>query len=98
MKLLLFISLLIAISCDYQGIDVSTWQGDIDWPTVAQNNYFAIIRAGYCTGGYDDYFETNYAGAKAAGVKVGSYWYSYAESTDDAVNEAYSFIDALSGK
>ena len=99
MKLILFISLLIAISCDeFPGIDVSTWQGDIDWPTVAQNNHFAIIRAGYGTGNIDNYYETNYAGAKAAGVRVGAYWYSYAESTDDAVNEAYSFVDALSGK
>ena len=99
MKLIFLISLLIAISCDeFPGIDVSKWDEDIDWPTVAQNNYFAIIRAGYGTGGSDEYFEANYAGAKAAGVKVGSYWYSYAESTDDAVNEAYSFIDALSGK
>ena len=99
MKLILFISLLIVISCDeFPGIDVSKWDEDIDWPTVAQNNYFAIIRAGYGTGGSDEYFETNYAGAKAAGVRVGSYWYSYAGSTDDAANEAYSFMDALSGK
>ena len=98
MKLILFISLLLTISCEHYGIDVSTWQGDIDWYTVAENNYFAIIRAGYGTGGYDDYFEANYAGAKDAGVRVGAYWYSYAGSTDDAANEAYSFMDALSGK
>ncbi len=98
MKLILFISLLLAISCEHYGIDVSTWQGDIDWYTVAENNYFAIIRAGYGTGNVDDYFEVNYAGAKDAGVRVGAYWYSYAGSTDDAANEAYSFVDALSGK
>ena len=98
MKLILFISLLLVISCEHYGIDVSTWQGDIDWPTVAENNYFAIIRAGYGNGNEDNYFEQNYSGAKDAGVRVGAYWYAYATSTDDAANEAYGCVSVLSGK
>ena len=98
MKLILFISLLLVISCEHYGIDVSTWQGDIDWPTVAENNYFAIIRAGYGNGNEDNYFEQNYSGAKDAGVRVGAYWYAYATSTDDAANEAYGCVSVLGGR
>jgi GH25 family lysozyme M1 (1,4-beta-N-acetylmuramidase) len=83
---------------EYKGIDVSKYQQVIDWPTVAQNNYFAIIRAGYCFGHSDEYFETNYQNAKAVGVKVGAYWYAYASSASDAVQEANYAIQALKGK
>ena len=98
MKSILFISLLIAISCEMPGIDVSKYQGDIDWPTVAQNNYFTIIRAGFGAGNIDEYYEINYENAKATGVKVGAYWYAYALSVDEAAVEAYSFVQALQGK
>ena len=92
MKYYLLLCLFLGISSTFTGIDVSTWQGYITWPSVAQNNHFAIIRAGYGIGHTDDYFETNYANAKAAGVKVGAYWYSYASSESDAVQEANSII------
>ena len=98
MKYYLFALLILGISCVFQGLDVSVWQNYINWPTVAQYNHFAIIRAGYGIGYVDSYFETNYQNAKAAGVKVGAYWYSYAGSTNDAVQEAYSVINTLRGK
>ena len=98
MKYYLLLCLFIGISSAFAGIDVSTWQGYITWPSVAQNNHFAIIRAGYGTGGVDDYFQTNYDNAKAAGVKVGAYWYSYASSESDAVQEANAMMSLLSGK
>ena len=98
MKLVTILLLFLGISCYYQGIDVSTWQDYIDWPSVSQSVYFSIIRAGYGTGGFDDFFEYNYQNAKANGVKVGAYWYSYAKSVSDAVQEANSFIQALKGK
>ena len=98
MKLVTIFFLFLGITCYYQGIDVSTWQGNIDWPTTAQNTYFAVIRAGYGIGHIDNYFETNYQKAKANGVKVGAYWYSYASSVNDAVQEANSIINALAGK
>ena len=98
MKLVTIFLLFLGITCYYQGIDVSTWQGNIDWPTTAQNTYFAVIRAGYGIGHIDNYFETNYQQAKANGVKVGAYWYSYASSVNDAVQEANSIINALAGK
>ena len=98
MKFYLLVLLFLGISCAFQGIDVSTWQSYITWSTVAQNNHFAIIRAGYGIGNIDNFFEYNYQQAKAAGVKVGAYWYSYASSTSAAVQEANSVVNALRGK
>ena len=100
MKAILLIFLFFGIyKADYKGIDVSTWQNTIDWGKVAKEKHFAIIRAGYgVNGAIDDYWEKNYKAAKAAGVKVGAYWYSYANSVTDAKNEAKGFLKALKGK
>lgn len=98
MKSILLLALFISISCYFQGIDVSTYQDNIDWYTVAENNHFAIIRAGYGFGHIDDFYQRNYQNAKAAGVKVGAYWYSYASSINDAIEEANYFVQALAGK
>lgn len=82
-----------------QGIDVSQWQGSIDFNKVKRAGYsFVIIRAGYGTGHIDRYWESNYQKAKAAGLSVGAYWYSYASSAAVAKAEADSFIKALAGK
>lgn len=83
-------------------IDVSKHNGDkIDWKKVkAAGVYGVIIRAGY--GRYisqkDKFFEQNYAGAVAAGLHVGSYWYSYADSPADAKLEAQVFLEAIKDK
>lgn len=67
-----------------QGIDVSTFQQDIDWQAVADSGIaFAVIRAGYRgygKGGIveDDRFRQNVAGACAAGLRVGLYFFSQA--------------------
>ena len=84
-----------------KGIDVSQWQGDIDFGKVRSAGVdFVIIRAGY--GRYisqkDPYFEQNYARAKSAGLNVGAYWYSYAESEADARAEAAVCMEAIRGK
>lgn len=80
------------------GIDVSEWQGDIDWSSVRTD--FVIIRAGY--GRYasqkDKKFDRNYEGAKSAGIPCGAYWYSYAMSEDEARQEAAVCLEVLSGK
>lgn len=56
------------------GIDVSTWQGSIDWPSVKQSGIsFAWARASEGTGYIDDTFANNEANAKAAGVLIGAY-------------------------
>lgn len=82
-----------------KGIDVSKWQGNIDWSKI-NNVDFVIIRAGYGReiSQKDETFERNYAGAKAAGLNVGAYWYSYADSVEDAKKEARVCIEVLKGK
>lgn len=76
------------------GIDVSKYNKDIDWSSVAASGVrYAIIRAGYrgsSTGCLveDPYFERNFAGAREAGLKVGVYFFTQALNTDEAAEEA----------
>lgn len=76
------------------GIDVSKYNKDIDWQRVrASGIEFAIIRAGYrgSTSGVlveDPYFRQNLAGAKAAGVNIGVYFFTQAITADEAREEA----------
>lgn len=84
-----------------KGIDVSKYQGNIDFKKVkADGIKFVIINAGY--GKYlwqkDPNFEKNYKGAKAAGLAVGAYWYSYAKNAGEAEEEARVFLEAVKGK
>lgn len=74
------------------GIDVSSWQGNIDWAAVkAAGVEFAVLRLGY---GYDENyvidktFQDNITGATAAGLPVGVYFYSYADSVTRAKAQA----------
>ena len=84
-----------------KGIDVSEWQGTIDWRKVAKDGVqFAVIHAGYGRelSQKDEYFDRNYAGARAAGIKVGAFWYSYADSVARAEQEARTCLKVLDGK
>lgn len=83
-----------------KGIDVSKHQGVINWNKVKGNADFAIIRAGYgrVITQKDTRFESNYAGAKAAGIPVGAYWYSYAKTVAQAKIEASVCLQAIKGK
>lgn len=84
-----------------KGIDVSVHNGTIDWQKVkAGGIQFAILRAGYgrVASQKDKRFEDNYAGAKAAGIPVGAYWYSYATTVEEARLEANVCISILKGK
>lgn len=85
----------------YLGIDVSQYQGNIDFNKVkAAGVNFVIINAGYgrSAGQRDPYFEQNYQRAKAAGLNVGAYWYSYATSAADAKAEAAACLSVIKGK
>lgn len=80
------------------GIDISRWQGEVDFDQVKADGIdFVIIRAGY-TGGKDIMFETYYAAARAAGLKIGCYMYSYAESTAEALQDAKDLKGWIKGK
>ena len=77
-----------------RGIDVSKYNKEIDWAKVkASGIEFAIIRAGYRGSGSgvlveDPYFRQNLAGAKAAGVKIGVYFFTQAVNEAEAAEEA----------
>lgn len=86
---------------DMKGIDVSVHNGDIDWGKVKADGIdFAILRAGYgkLAKQKDAKFEDNYKGAKAAGIPVGAYWYSYATTPDEAKLEAEVCVSILKRK
>jgi GH25 family lysozyme M1 (1,4-beta-N-acetylmuramidase) len=84
------------------GIDVSKHNGSIDWQSVKASGKvdFAILRAGYgkSISQKDAQFEANYKGAKAAGIPVGAYWYSYAITPAEAEAEARVFLQSIAGK
>lgn len=77
---------------DLKGIDVSYHNGKIDWKKVRKAGIsFAMIRIGYGTtkgGIVDSQLDYNYKNAKKNGVKVGLYFYSYADNVKEAKNEA----------
>lgn len=82
-------------------IDVSTWQGNIDFNKVKLSGIdYVILRAGYGRelDQIDNRFVENYEKAKAAGLKVGAYWFSYSESVDEAFKEAEACLYCLGGR
>ncbi|MDD6726932.1 MAG: glycoside hydrolase family 25 protein [Lactimicrobium massiliense] len=86
-----------------KGIDVSKWQGSIDWNAVkAAGIEFAIIKAGGSDNGFyqDPCFEAYYNGAKAAGLHVGAYYFvgPACTSAADGAADAKRFMAQLAGK
>ena len=87
-----------------RGIDVSEHQYNVDWNAVKNSGIsFAYIRAGRrgCTEGglfKDPWFETNFEGAKAAGLKVGVYFFSQAVNATEAAEEAEFLLDIIKDK
>ena len=82
-------------------LDVSTWQGDIDFKKVKSAGYnYVIMRAGFGRETYqkDNCFEQNYKKAKEAGLKVGAYWYAYATSKSEAIKEAETCLYCIGNK
>ena len=86
---------------EYRGIDVSKYQGDINFKKVKDSGVeFAIVRIGY--GQYesqkDEKFERNYEGFKEVNIPIGVYLYSYATSVVDARKEAEVVLKWLNGR
>ncbi len=76
-----------------RGIDVSKWQGKIDWSQVKNEASFAIIRCGFRGQSsreiYEDpYVDQNMKNATANGIRIGLYFYSTAQNEAQAVEEA----------
>jgi len=86
-----------------KGIDVSKYQGDIDWEKVAASGVeYAFIRVGYRGYGTgvaleDEKFHKNAKAANEAGVAVGAYFFSQAINVEEAVEEAEMTLEALKG-
>lgn len=80
-----------------KGIDVSEWQGTIDWDKVkADGISFAILRVGYST--YkDDCFDRNAKECERVGIPYGVYVYSYAKNADGGLKEAEAVLKFLKG-
>ncbi len=85
------------------GIDVSQWQGNIDWKKVKEAGAeFAIIRIGYqkdydADHVLDPYFLENIKGAQEQGLDIGIYFYSYAKKRKEAEKQANWVADNLKG-
>ncbi len=84
------------------GIDVSKWQGKIDWKKVKQSGFdFAVIRIGYRGENgkiyRDDNADYNIQQAQSAGVLVGVYFFSTAINTAEAIEEAAWTCEAVKG-
>ena len=84
---------------ELKGIDVSSWQGKIDWNKVA--NYgmdFAILRITEAGNVIDGQFEDNFAGCNKYKIPVGVYKYSYAMTVSEARSEARKVVSVLNGR
>ncbi len=86
----------------HKGIDVSKFQGEIDWSQVAGDGVeFAFIRVGsraYGSSGQlleDERFDENIKGAQAAGIKVGVYFYTQAITEEEVLEEAQYVLDKI---
>jgi lysozyme len=88
---------------EFKGIDVSHWQGAIDWKKVkAAGIQFTIIKSGGSDAGFytDPRWEENYRSAKASGIAVGAYYFvgPACTSAADGQADAQRFLNQLKGK
>ena len=82
----------------YQGIDVSNWQGSINFNEVKNDGIEIVyIKASEGTNYVDPRFRMNYEGAKSTGLKIGFYHYVRARSEEQAIKEAQHFVNVIQG-
>lgn len=84
---------------EIKGIDVSAWQGQIDWDAVA--NYgmdFVLLRITEAGNVIDSCFEKNFSGCQKHNIPVGVYKYSYAMTIAEIQNEARKVVSVLNGR
>lgn len=84
---------------NYEGIDVSNWQGYIDYSQVKNSGIDVVyIKASQGNSIKDPYFEINYENAKANNLKVGFYHFLTATTVEEAEQQATFFASVISGK
>ena len=82
----------------YNGIDVSSWQRNIDFAAVKASGIDVVyIKSSEGNRSTDPYFRQNYNNAKANGLKVGFYHYVTARSVQEGINQAKFFASVISG-
>lgn len=82
----------------FHAIDVSKWQGAVNWASVKNSGVrHAMLRAGYGSGTVDPQFKRNAAQCTALGVDWGCYWYSYAAGPAQARQEARCCLRVIQG-
>lgn len=100
-SLILLSLLCLPLSCfavNYRGIDVSDWQGYINYSQVKNAGIDVVyIKASQGNSIVDSYFKTNYNNAKANGLKVGLYHFLTARSVPEAEEQAEYFSSVISG-
>lgn len=79
-----------------RGIDVSKWQGDINWKKVSISGVdFAMIRSSFGSEHVDEKLKQNVAGCEKYGIPYGFYHYTYAKTKAEAKNEAHFFLKTI---
>ena len=84
-----------------KGIDISYHNGEIDFSKVKSQVDFRIIHSGYGTKTTDSKevkFDIYYEEAKKNNIPIGTYWYSYANTPEEALVEAQTFLNKVKGK
>ena len=81
-----------------QGIDISAWQGNIDWDQVKNCIEAIIIRAGYGKNNIDQKWVPNAEAVRDSALDVGAYWFSYAYTADMAYMEGCYAANAVKNK
>ncbi len=85
----------------YKGIDISTWQKNINWAKVKNSGInFVMIRSSFggTKGQIDAKFNTHYNNAKDVGLNVGAYHFAYATTVEEAKAEAEYCLSVIKGK
>ncbi len=84
---------------ELKGIDVSAWQGQIDWKKVADYGMdFVMLRITEAGNVTDKYFEKNYKECQKYNIPVGVYKYSYAMTIAEIQSEARKVVSVLKGR
>ena len=82
----------------YEGIDVSGWQGEIDFSQVKNSGIdFVYIKSSEGQNTVDSYFRRNYEEARSNGLNIGFYHYVRARNTEEAILEAEHFANTIAG-
>jgi len=79
-----------------RGIDVSKWQGDINWKTVSVSGIdFVMIRSSFGSEHVDEYLDKNVKGCEKYDIPYGFYHYTYARTPSEAKTEAKFFLENI---